>query len=248
MRKFNITILHGIGSQSQGYSREFQKAIEAEIKDLTDKDFSINFNEIVYSDIIDAKVRAYTAREKGSGVNYDGTRELFNIYANDAIAFNIPSVKKRIIKRILDRDKDVAGSHKIYIAHSLGGNVLFNYLTAIKRDIGSIFTLGTPLALFLLYDTNLDKIRKIARSPLWLNIVGADDVIGKPIFDIDEVDFNYIAKIGGFFIRQTPLSHCDYFGDDDNVIRPIAKRVSMLIDNKFNMHDYKKYVRGLWNI
>lgn len=247
IKNFNITILHGIGDQERGYSKKFQKEIEKRVKKLTNKKFRLQFNEIIYADILDSKIIEYTKRELNADVNYKKFRELFNLCANDAMAFEIPSVKKKIVNRISNIDKDVDGYHKIYIAHSLGGIVLFNYLTTIDRNIGTLFTLGSPLALYLQYDTNIKKMKNLLDDPLWINILGSDDIIGKPIF-MDEVDYNYITKIGVVGIRQTPISHTSYFGNDGNVIKPIVKRISMLINDNFDKNKYIKYIKSLWNI
>lgn len=247
MNKFNITIIHGIGDQEQGYSREFQEAIESQVRKKTGKECLLQFNEIVYSDIIDHKIEKVNKRERKLDVNYKDFRILFNKYCNDAISFGIPSVKKKIFNRIRSRDKDVKGYHKIYIAHSLGGIVLFNYLAKVKRNIGTIITLGTPLELFLQYQTNINKIRKIATLPYWLNIVGKDDIIAKEL-SLDQVNYNYIAKVGGFGKRQTPFSHTSYFSDDGNVVKPIAFRIAELVKGTFNEHIMLNYIKGLWNI
>lgn len=247
MNNFNITIIHGIGDQESGYSRKFQKAIKKQLSKWTKKKFRLQFNEIVYSDIIDKKIKAYTEKESALDLNYKKFRELFNFYANDAMAFEMRSIKSKINDKIENLDKDVDGYHKIYIAHSLGGIVLFNYLIERDKRIDTIFTLGSPVALFLENTSHLDKIKELTKHPFWLNIVGSDDVIAKPIF-MDECDYNYIAKVGSFGVRQTPISHTSYFDNDDNVIKPIAKRILGVIDDNFKKKDFIKYVDGLWNI
>ncbi|KFZ25692.1 MAG: hypothetical protein KQ78_02126 [Candidatus Izimaplasma bacterium HR2] len=249
MKKFKIVILHGIGQQVQGYSKEFQEDLLKRIKKNTKEKFKLSFEEITYSDIIDNKVKTFTDRECKLNVSYEEMREMFNYYANDAIAYGVPSVKKNILKRISERDKPDKQVHTIYVAHSLGGIILFDYLTHFGIVPGSIFTLGSPLGLYLEYQSNKNKIKKITKKPLWINIIGQDDIIAKPLFDTKEVDMNYVAKIGVLGQRQTPFCHTAYFNSNDgNVIKPIAKRISMLIQKKFEIRKYKKYVKNLWNI
>lgn len=249
MKKFKVVIIHGIGQQSPGYSKEFQEDIIKRIKKNTKEDFKLSFEEITYSDIIDNKIKSFTDRECELDLSYKDMRRVFNYYANDAIAYGIPSVKKNILKRIAERDKQNKQVHTIYIAHSLGGIILLDYLAHFGICPGSIFTLGSPLGLSLEYKTNINKIKEITKKPLWINIIGQDDIIAKPTFDLKEVDMNYIAKVGIFGKRQTPFCHTSYFSTNDgNVIKPIAKRISMLIEKKFDLKKYKKYVNKLWNI
>lgn len=241
MERYNVFILHGVGKQSEGYSEELIKHIRK-----YEKTKKVNFVEVIYADILDNKVRSFTLNENSvNGIELPELRSIFNDTAFDAISYGYRRAKVlNHIKGIVDAHNS-EGAKNTFIAHSLGGLVLYDFLTKFNFYADNVFTLGTPLALRL-----IGRQAKV-RVGFWMNIVGTADVIGKPLktdfLNIEECDCDYIAPIGKIIIRKTPICHVAYW-TDDNVIKPIATKLTLDLTGKFDLKKYFEYVKGLWKI
>lgn len=110
----------------------------------------------------------------------------------------------------------------------------------------NIFTLGSPLALFAMqsccgdgraFDPEdiLDRfdrpIRVESSTGVWLNLYGRGDIIGYPIKWVNRayreaVTADLAVEVGSFLTHWTPLSHGEYWSDED-VVRPIAEKLAI---------------------
>lgn len=241
MDKYNVFIIHGVGKQSEGYSSELVKHIRK-----YEKNKSVNFVEIVYSELLDDKIKSYTLNEASvKDVQLCELRYMFNETAFDAISYGYKKAKVLdYIKRIVDAH-NTEGSKNTFIVHSLGGLVLYDFLTKFNFYADNVFTLGTPLALRL-----IGKQTKI-RVGFWMNVVGTHDVIAKPLktdfLNIQECDYDYVVPVGKIIVRKTPLCHVSYW-TDDNVTKPIATKITLDLTGKFDRKKYFQYVNGLWKV
>lgn len=243
MKKHNIFIIHGIGNQGKGYSNTIKKLIKEEMGSGKNK---VNFVEVLYADLLGERIKAFTIEEKSvKGLGLHDVRKMFNEVAYDAIAYGYK--KSRVIKNVQNivNAHQEEGCSNTFIAHSLGGLVLYDFLYRSKMFADNIFTLGTPLALRILGG------KKKINVGFWLNIVGSSDVIGKPLktdyMDVEECDSDHIAPVGTIVQRRTPLCHTAYW-NDDNVIKPIAYKISMDIKGNFDKKKYFKKVSSIWKI
>jgi predicted esterase len=242
MTKHVVFILHGIGKQAEGYASEI-------VRKIKDEGISKNvvFVELAYAEMLDQYVKSYTLNENSlKNIDLKELRAVFNETVFDGISYGYKKTK------VLAHLNDQVNAHYqdqetrlTFIAHSLGGIVLYDLLSKYNIHAHNIFTLGTPLALRLIGQ------KPNIRVDFWLNIVGSSDIIGKPLktdfLNIQECSGDYIVSIGSFIQRKTPLSHTAYW-TDDNVIKPIAHKLSLDVSNKFDRKTYFKWLEKLWNI
>ena len=243
--KHTIVIIHGIGEHDEGYSLEFQKRLSREIKSD-----NIQFIEIRYSHLLDRGIKEYNANEHAvKELGCDEFRKLFNSTLYDAISYGYT---RKAIFDYIDAMIPESIENLTVIAHSLGGIVAYDWIyhqkenERNKRSITNFFTLGSPLALKMITRRHELNIK------YWLNIVGEYHIIGKVMkinpSDMKQVSRDYICPVGGFVQRRTPFCHTAYF-DDDNIAKPIAKKIQMdLSGKKFNKKAYNKYIDTLWKI
>jgi hypothetical protein len=129
----------------------------------------------------------------------------------------------------------------VVIAHSLGSVIVSNYTwdeqkaptagtsaTEQMRTLAGLVTFGSNIPLFTLY---LDEIvpidfpapelsPAIRRAARWLNFFDADDVLGWPLRPLsaryaEVVSADHQINVGSVLHAWNPLSHEDYWTDDD---------------------------------
>jgi hypothetical protein len=245
LSKHTVMIIHGIGEHETGYSVPFQERLFREIN--SDK---VQFIEIRYSHLLDRGIKEYNLNEHNiKELGSDEFRKLFNSTLYDAISYGYT---RKSVFDYIDASIPEKIDNLTVIAHSLGGIVAYDWIYHQKenerneRKIKNFFTLGSPLALKMI------TRRHELRAEYWMNIVGEHDIIGKPMkispADMKQVNRDYICPVGGFVQRRTPFCHTGYF-DDDNVIKPIAKKIQIdLSGKKFSEKSYNKFVDALWKI
>jgi hypothetical protein len=106
----------------------------------------------------------------------------------------------------------------------------------MAETLAFFYTLGSPIALWSLRYTDFGVPIAVPSSDLskhhpginseWLNFYDPDDVIGLPLRRLNSAYRKMVKKdipvnVGSFLISWTPLSHTQYWTDDD-VIEPIA--------------------------
>lgn len=138
----------------------------------------------------------------------------------------------------------------IVIAHSLGSVIMSNYIwdeqryqrlghNAFERmeTLSAFVTFGSNIPLFTLA---LPQVVSIAFPPAqlpadlrakarWLNFFDADDVLGYPLKPLSQsynqaVSADLEINVGGLFTSWNPLSHEDYWTDND-FTRPVAQLI-----------------------
>jgi hypothetical protein len=102
------------------------------------------------------------------------------------------------------------------------------------------YTLGSPIALWSLRYADFGRPIAVPAPQLthhypdlggeWVNFYDADDVIGYPLCSLNEAYHKAVSRdvpvnVGSFLVSWTPLSHLEYWTDDD-VITPIAKALA----------------------
>jgi len=109
------------------------------------------------------------------------------------------------------------------------------------QTLAMFITLGSPLALWSLQQTDLDRPITLpapslqARFPglegVWLNLYDPNDLFGYPLSPVSaayaERVLDMSVNVGGFFTRCTPFSHCSYW-TDKTVAKSIAAALSVL--------------------
>ncbi len=153
--------------------------------------------------------------------------------------------------RALYRDPDKLARRAkplIILAHSLGGHIMSNYIWDLQRDrpivapgdnpferletLGGIVTFGCNIPIFTFA---LDEVVPIdlPSGARWLNFFDRDDVLGYPLKPINRAYRRTVSRdiaidVGGPLSSWTPLSHTEYWTDND-LTEPVASLISKLL-------------------
>lgn len=278
MTKQVVVFVHGVGEQSKGYSSACRRAIEKQLgkeaKALRRKKPKVEFREILWADIVSKPQEELWRRvNKTQDLDLTKLRKFFVSFVGDAIVYQKSGSGAGCYKKIHGRlDKKITSIGQefsddeiefTFVAHSLGSVILSNYLHDNDPRITAtnLFTIGSPLAIWLLVCGGLDSAKKplkvADKHGVWINILDDEDILAYPLRDINSeyknaVDMDYVTEIGGVLSMGNPMSHVGYW-DDGNVTKPIARK--LVLDEKrlqrevrFNRSAYLKYIRRLWNI
>ena len=144
----------------------------------------------------------------------------------------------------------------VVIAHSLGSVMLSNYVwdeqtnAPAKRlgrnpferaqTLSGMVTFGSNIPLFTLAYDKVDAIAfpakglpsAVAAAARWFNFYDPDDVLGYPLKPLSDsyrnaVDKDIAVNVGGLLTSWNPISHDEYWEDDD-FTKPVAKLVASL--------------------
>jgi hypothetical protein len=166
-------------------------------------------------------------------------------------------VQKEIQHALATAYRDLKDSEKkpvVIIAHSLGCQVISNYIWDAQNDqyifenpkingedkldfvklksLRQLMTTGCNIPLFNAGLKKRDCFKQGADMK-WDNYYDADDVLGWPIRQLgNSYDFirDHPINSGGFFKSWNPLSHTVYW-EDKQVIKPLANKLQALIDD-----------------
>jgi len=269
-----VIIVHGTNKQDPEFADKFQDSV----KDYLKKKIGTSYddNPVIFKSVWwypqTGKDVAELCDILGDNREYSSidTRKKLVNFMGAALAYQSNSTAHALILADVDRAIDLVKAQYpgrdlelTYIGHSLGSVIITDYIwdNRLKQDVTqptNIFTLGSPLALWLLKwgsVTTATPVKPDATNGAWINIIGENDLVAYPLKGINEafkvtVDMDYVAEIGNFFARQTTFSH-SYYWTDDNAIKPIAEKLVMdftRIHNGTNFvrADYLKFVDDLY--
>lgn len=237
-----IIVIHGIGDQKPGFSKNFSRKLAKHLPD-----YNINFFEFEWQNLVKYRERALLKNLKG--LKWRLTRRFAISYIGDVLAYCRDSHFYRAVHAKFDNTLQdaidwVGEDGDIYIvAHSLGsviaynfiynfqnqeskGNLIFKAQACLNLDaIKGFISLGSPLYLYSLQSPEDDVSIKL---PYWLNIYSPFDVIGYPVKCINT---NFASSsiqdkkliLGGILTFWNPLCHIKYF--DSNKVSKIIKEV-----------------------
>jgi hypothetical protein len=203
----------------------------------------------------------------GGPLDFDESRRFLIDFVGDAFAYQPSAADRNtynrihgILARTICSLAEEAGKTAplCIIAHSLGSIIASNYIYDLQKPqlissevrqimgdtpvdrgetLASLYTLGSPLAIFCLRFENFGTPIQIP-SPLlaqhypnlkgeWVNFYDRDDVIGFPLKTLSAAYRKVIKKdrevnVGSLLVNWTPLSHMHYWTDED-VIVPISR-------------------------
>lgn len=159
-------------------------------------------------------------------------------------------VQKEIQKKLKRAYSDFGQDHTkpvVIIAQSLGGQVISNYLWDAEKheyifkntkgdesdqlnflrlkSLKHLVTTGCNIPLFIGGISDRQCFKKPNPQFEWDNYYDPDDVLGWPLRQLG-ASYNIVndhhINAGGFFTSWNPLSHLNYWSDND-VIKPLAK-------------------------
>ncbi len=253
-----LITIHGMGKGKPKYYKDIEKKLK---KKLGQTWSQVSFQNIYYADELQVpQNELWTSIKAHEDNDIDATklRQFFIFSFGDAVTLEYSghkdkvkylAVQKRIQQALenayMDLGRDLS-KPVVIIAHSLGCQVLSNYLwdagkwqnifaqdradpdlnQFLKlRSLTNLVTTGCNMPLFV---SGLDQrvsFKKPNNQFQWDNFYDPDDVLGWPLRQLGPT-FEYIKdhhiNAGGLFTSWNPLSHGEYWKDKD-VVRPLVK-------------------------
>lgn len=249
--KVGLLIVHGIGSQTVGYSQQFQSALKAD---------NLVVHEVCWQAAIEPQQVALF--NNLTNIKLRTLRKLFLSYAGDAIDYqagtetyneihNTINTGLEILSQKLDEDSPL-----IIFAHSLGTVIVSNFIWDQEEHINyqasrnalhllehlqALYTVGSPITAFSLKFK--DGGRPIRYSRPWYNIYSPFDIIGYPLKPLNSLykekdnlyDLSWI--VGGCFTFWNPISHNEYWSSK-KVIKHLLQTIKGLMNDEHNRNSH----------
>ena len=166
-------------------------------------------------------------------------------------------IHKRVQNRIKSLFVTGLGSKNkpmLILAHSLGGHIMSNYIWDMQNAVtaglspfermnrlSGIVTFGCNIPLFTFAYDNVLPItfppaglsQTLKNKAKWLNYYDPEDVLGYPLKSINAAYDNTVTEdiaieVGGLFSSWNPLSHVEYWTDNDFTI-PVSKYIKTFL-------------------
>jgi hypothetical protein len=259
MKDVGVITIHGMGEVNYEYYRGLERVLEAKLgNDWT----RISFQNVQYAPILQTpqdNLWVDMHSEPNNKLNYDAIRQFFLYGFGDAGSLEYSSrnnparylAVQEEIQRAIDAVYDDVGNDwtrpVIIIAHSLGCQVISNYLwdassgkyifenpdTSDQDKISfrklttleNLVTTGCNIPLFISGLENRVCFEPPNEVFVWDNFYDPDDVLGWPLSQLGEsyqMIHDHHVNIGNLFTSWNPLSHTDYWEDKD-VINPLLE-------------------------
>jgi hypothetical protein len=155
------------------------------------------------------------------------------------------------VKDMYENDLGSKPKPLIVLAHSLGGHIMSNYIWDMQKlknpdlspfermnYVTGIVTFGCNIPFFTFAYRKIVPIRfphprlpaALKAKAKWFNFYDPDDVLGYPLKAIceaynDVVDDDIAINVGGILASWNPMSHCEYWTDND-LTRPVASFIA----------------------
>lgn len=215
MREAYGLFVHGVGTQSAGYSRKAQLALT---RGLARRGISLYAREVLWASLMDTRSNAFLARIKKQGHAGNMLTDLFvNTFA-DATSYRADSEVTRQIQYLIDYEVAALRGEPLYIfAHSLGGLIMADYLRSRNLVRPQKFiTFGCNIPIFCLGQPFVCPPQLMGPTRWW-NYFDHEDMLGYPLHT--EPGMGHVldrgVNTGGLAIGNTGLSHITYFNDED---------------------------------
>ena len=268
MKKIIILPVHGMGVTEMNYAEGLRTNLS---KKLGPKLWqSVYFHPIFYQDLIQHhqnRVWGDMSNAPG-GLDWKKLRQFMLFSFSDAATLEHQSgsptsayvrAQERIRTLLLDllSNPEITPSTPVMLLpHSLGAQVLSNYIWDSSRDKGiwslkpltlpeaqidflklktlhHISTAGCNIPLFVAGLPTIQPIDKPPTDFTWDNYYDPDDALGWPLKPLsaeydERVRKDISMNSGGFFTSWTPFSHTSYWKDKD-FLTPVAKMITSIM-------------------
>lgn len=245
MIKVAVAAIHGMGHSDQ----HFADGLIEGVKDFLGSEFSdqVEWVPLHWADLLEGRQARYLRRaNRAARLDWQQERDFIVHTLGDAVAYRKePGYANQTYDRVhakinmkLHQGWSEFGHRSIpliWVANSLGGYVMSNFIWDTMRDrrsdskfmlqetIRYIFTTGCSIPLFNFGHRNIIPIQ-LPDGAEWYNIYDRDDVLAWPLKPINQaydevVTEDVEVKAGGLLTGWNPLCHLDYWTDFDVVSR-----------------------------
>lgn len=255
--KIAVLTIHGMGNQKPNYGDRLRTRLLRRLDG--DVVRSLEWESIWYHGEFQGQQDAVWTRTRRHKIDQVKLRKFFLFYFGDATATELRpdqegSVYQRVMRRVLGhldalRERlDDEGTPLIIVAHSLGCQVISNYIWDAQKGIGIwrdseptefqkcgtaryLVTSGCNIPLFVSGLPRIEAIDKPNEAFQWLNFYDRDDVLGWPLRPLSRGFPNsyesVVTRDIEINVGFTPLSHTGYWEDGD-FVNPLASLVETL--------------------
>lgn len=217
MRSAYGLFVHGVGTQSSGYSIKAQEHLA---RGLFKRGIQLYAREVLWAPLMDLKSNAFMQRIKRQGHAANMLTGLFVNTFSDATSYRADSELTQQIQHLVDYEIAMLRGEPFYVfAHSLGGLIMSDYLRSrnlVKPE--KFITFGCNIPLFCLGQPYTCPTQLLGPTRWW-NYFYHSDALGYPLHEepgLLHVRDRAISESDG--IRASDiipgLSHIDYFSDD----------------------------------
>jgi hypothetical protein len=223
----HIVFIHGIGNPSFDVAKKFEKNISAEILHTDTQLHSFFWKQLVSEKEAKlSKILGKFPRAEFLSFNINlkefietylivRLRQMLINYFGDAVYYlskNSGKVKSQLEKELFGIAKKDKNARIILVSHSLGSVIAFDVLTS------HFFTVGSPLALFLLRtDTKIEM--QVPVKEKWVNLYDKRDIIASQLHPFFRQCQDVEVKVEN---ANAVTAHTNYFNDSE-VLNQILK-------------------------
>ena len=248
MKKVAVAVIHGMGHSDTHFADSFIDGVD----DFLGSELSahVEWIPLHWANLLEGRQERYLRRaNRAARLDWQQERDFVVHTLGDAVAYrkepgyNNPTYDRVHAKIALKLKQAYAlelGRRNvplIWVANSLGGYVMSNYIWDTMRDrpypndakfllqetIRYVFTTGCTIPLFNFGHRRVVPIQ-LPDNAEWYNIYDRDDVLGWPLKPINRaydemVTADVEVRIGGFLTGWNPLCHLGYWTDFDVISR-----------------------------
>ena len=258
MAKLGILTLHGMGNVGE----DFDAVLQEELRDRWGSALKneIAFQSIHYHPAMQGQQEATLDRmHDAHKLSWRRFREFFVYSFSDATTYHLfpedpTSVYQKVHRTVqanltaLRQKLEQADNPIVIIAHSLGCQVVSNYIWDVQRGKGIwatetpsgynqlkglqlMLTTGCNIPLFVSGLSAIQPFNKPHPDFQWLNFFDNDDVLGWPLQPLSD-SYRQLVKDRPIQTGITPLSHAEYWRDRD-FLNPAAIQIEDLYQRNF---------------
>lgn len=267
MKNIALVTLHGMGKTNPTYYEELEKNLRYELGDTWEQ---VSFHPVLYAPILQEfqdKLWDKINDEPANQIRAKILRRFLLDGLSDAASLENSAgrnprqyiaVQQLIYQALEEAYVNLSYSqHKkvIVVAHSLGAQVISNYLWDAQHDLqifkhqqeddplkaefvklrhcGKLITTGCNIPLFVGGLDDLTCFKRPNSSFEWHNYYAADDILGWPLAQLSPSYANIIwdhpIHVGNLLTSWNPLSHNGYWRSP-SVYKPIVNMILSALD------------------
>ena len=266
MKSLVVVPVHGMGETERTYADDLRRGLRDELG--ASAWAKIAFRPIYYQDLIqENQARIWDAMKASARLSFKPLREFMMYAFSDAASLEHHSddpnsayvlAQERIRDTLLAvLESGIAPATPVaLLPHSLGGQVLSNYIWDSQKDQGIwkhkplqrpadeiaflklatlrlIVTAGCNIPFFVAGLNVILPIAKPCAEFRWLNFLDKDDVLGWPLRPLSPeygaiVEADITINSGGLLTSWNPMSHTTYWTDSE-FIEPAASILRSLL-------------------
>ncbi len=264
-----IAVIHGIGSQDEGFSLAMREEIDARVEGHGGDPGRIAWGEILWADVTELPLGRYLEKARRQAqLDYFTLRRFLVSTVADAAAYQCVRNKETaayakihaIVRGVIGQlHADVGERNQplVVMAHSLGGQIISNYVWDLQvgnvsraglsgfekmKTLTALITFGCNIPLFALAHDPPTPIEfppaglKPAWKAVaeWRNYYDPDDILAYPIKPLGGaygavVKLEKAINVGGLLTSWNPASHTAYWTDNSFTV-PTAEYIARLLE------------------